>query len=230
MGTVNDLLQDVLRLMLGIGVDFHPLVWALVTLLLLLVGPLLVTVSPRVIDPAAVLMATQPNRVAAWVGGSLAATFGVVLFLAITIVGAPAAFLVPVWVLLATLAGLFAFAQLAGDRALRAMSVAAPPPWAAAAVGLILFRLVRLVPLIGAPAFSIICWIGYAAVCALAWDRARSWHRRRMPDAQQFAGETLVEWYPEGDPDDGKPSIGTGAPVVGNVRGDEDDARRRDAD
>lgn len=225
MGTVNHLLHDVLRLMLGIGIDFHPLVWALVTLLLLVVGPLVVTVSPKVIDPAAVLMATQPNRVAAWVGGSLVATFAAILFLAVTIVGAPAAVLIPIWVLLATLAGFFAFARLVGDRALRAMSVAAPAPWAATTVGIVLFRIVRLVPVLGAPAFSIICWIGYAAVCALAWDRARSWHRRRMPDAEQFAGETLVEWYPEGDPDDGKPSIGTGTPVLGNVRGDEDESR-----
>jgi hypothetical protein len=214
----------VLHLMLGIGLHFNALVWALVTLVFVLVGPFIVTVSPKVMEPPAVLLAKHPNRVAIWLGGSLVATFATILFLFITIVGAPAASLVPVFVLLATLAGFFAFARLIGDSLLRrATSMALPPPWAAVLVGIILLRLVRVIPFIGAAAFSVVLWIGYAAMCAVTWDRLRSWHRRRMPDAKQFRGETLVEWYPQGDPRDGKPAVGTGAPIVANVRGDEPD-------
>ncbi|MCW2950501.1 MAG: hypothetical protein JWN41_1514 [Thermoleophilia bacterium] len=228
---MTSLLRDVLHLMLGIGLTFRPMVWALVTLVLLLVAPLVVTVSPRVMDPPGVLLAKFPERVAAWLGGSLVLTFATMLFLFVTIVAAPAAFLVPVFVVVATLGGFFAFARIVGDVLVRRFaSGTSPPPWAAVCVGIVVLRLVRVVPFAGAALFSVVLWIGYAAMCAVTWDAARSWHRRRMPDARQFHGETLIEWYPQGDPADGKPAIGTGAPVLGNVRGDERDKMPTDDD
>lgn len=225
------LLKDVLNLMLGIGVPFRPLVWALVTLVLLLVGPLVVTVSPRVMDPPGVLLAARPERVAAWLGGSLLMVFGTIFFLAITIVGFAGIVLVPVFVALGVIGGFFAFARVVGHTLLRRYaSIDSPVAWMSVILGIVVLRLVRVVPFIGAAAFSLVLWIGFAAMCAVAWEQLRSWHRRRMPDKQQFRGETLVEWYPEGDPVSGRPSVGTGTPVVGNIRGDEIDPPLRPAD
>ncbi|MCW2973122.1 MAG: hypothetical protein JWN72_1395 [Thermoleophilia bacterium] len=221
---MTSLLKDVLDLMLGVGVPFRPLVWLLVTLVFLLVGPFVVTVSPRLMDPPGVLLAARPERVAAWLGGSLLMTFAAIFFLAITIVGAPAVFLVPVYVTLATIGGFFAFARVVGHGLLRRYaSIDSPVAWQSVLVGIVVLRLTRVLPFVGAAAFSLVLWIGFAAMSAVAWDRLRSWHRRRMPDKRQFQGETLVEWYPAGDPADGRPSVGTGTPVVGNVRGDEVD-------
>jgi hypothetical protein len=222
---MNELAAEVLRLSLGIGTPFSWLAWAYVSVILLVVGPVFAQVAPKVVDPPAVLLGSDPVVVGRWVGLSIFATFAALAFFVITIIGAPAGLvIVPSWLVLATMAGYIALARLVGELLLVRWSVAAPPPWAATAIGIVAFRLVRAVPFVGAAAHSLLCVTGYAAVCAVTWRLARSWHRRRMPDAEQFRGETLVEWYPDGDPEDGAPSVGSGRPVLGNIRGDEDRA------
>lgn len=222
---MTDVASLLLKFALGVGVDFSFLAWVLVTGLLVVVGSVFAQVSPRIVDPPARMAATRPERVAAWMGLSIVLTFVVTGIFVVSIIGAvPAPVIVPLWILLATLAGYVALGRGLGERLLvsAGMPVASVAPWMATAAGILVFRLVRVVPYVGAAAHSLICLFGYAAVSVVAWDAARSWHRRRMPDAEQFAGETLVEWYPEGDPKDGRPAVGTGAPVLGNIRGEED--------
>jgi hypothetical protein len=207
------LVVDVLRVALGLT-DFSWLLWAYVTVLLLLVGPVFAHVAPRVVDPPARMLATDPVRVVIWMPLSVLGAFVLTILLVITIFGA---MLMPILALLAGMVGYLALAQLLGTRI-----VATAPAWLATALGIVVLRAVRLVPFVGAAAHSLLVWIGFAAASCLAVRMAWSWHRRRMPDVVQFRGETLVEWYPDGDPADGRPSIGTGRPVLENVRGDED--------
>lgn len=223
------LATDILRLALGVGVPFSWTLWLAVSALWLLVGPPLALVAPRVIDPIAAQVVARPERVALWMPGSIVATFGVIFGLALTIVGIPLTVLVVAAIPLLLAAGYLAVALVLGDVASRRLWRPLPA-WAAALLGLALLRLLRALPLIGAAAQSVVLWVGYASAAALLWAAVRSWHRRRMPDVEQFAGETLVEWYPDGDPADGRPAVGTGRPVVGNLRGEEDRRSILDAD
>jgi hypothetical protein len=207
------LVVDVLRVALGLT-PFSWLLWAYVSVLLLLVGPLFAHVAPRVVDPPARMLATDPVRVVLWMPLSVLGAFVLTILLVITIFGA---MLMPIIAILAGMVGYLALAQLIGGRI-----AAAAPAWLATALGIVVLRAVRLVPFVGAAAHSLLVWIGFAAASCLAVRMARAWHRRRMPDVVQFRGEMLVEWYPDGDPADGRPSIGTGRPVLENVRGDED--------
>jgi len=225
---MGHLIGDVVRVALGIRVEFHMVAWIYVTVLALVLGPVFAQVGPRWIDPPATLLATKPQKVAMWMPLSLLLTFAVIFAFAISIVGAPAAFLVPIAGLMATFIGYIALARLLGARIVSRVAGSEPAPYLAALVGIVVFRLVRLVPIVGAFAHSMLCWVSYAAVIAIFWSIAINWHRRRMPESKQFRGETLVEWYPDGDPIDGKPAFGTGRPVVGNIRGEEDRAPRRD--
>ncbi|MCW2924692.1 MAG: hypothetical protein JWM98_2096 [Thermoleophilia bacterium] len=218
MGAIVDLFGDMARIALGLT-PFSFLFWAYVTVLLLVCGPVFAQVAPRVVDPPARLIATDPLRVIVWMPLSVLALVAVTVAVFITIIGA---LLMPIVGLLVGMAGYLALARLVGERVLAAWSALTAPPWLAAAVGIVLLRLVRLVPFVGAFAHSLLAWIGFAAATACAVRGAWAWHRRRMPDVVQFRGETLVEWYPDGDPADGRPSFGTGRPVLGNVRGDED--------
>lgn len=222
MGGMGPLVGDVLRVALGIDTPFSWALWAFVTVVVLVVGVTMGVATPGVIDPVAVQAGSRPNRVLLWMPLSVLAFLGLVLFLAVTIVGIPfAGMLVPVFLVTAGL-GYIALARLLGDRLVRRLGSGGDVhPAVAMLVGLLLLRALRLVPFIGAAAHSLVGWYGLAATTVVAWDVAWSWHRRRMPDAEQFAGETLVEWYPDGDPDDGRPSVGTGRPVLDNVRGDE---------
>lgn len=225
MGVFVELFVDLARIALGLTA-FSWLAWAYVSVLLLLVGPVFVQVAPNIIDPPARLIATDPLRVAAWMPLSLAVLFGATILLVITIFGA---LLTPLLALLIGLAGYLSLARLLGERIAAALlPTALVSPWLAAFIGILLLRAMRAVPFVGAPAHSMAAWVGFAAATCMAVRHAHAWHRRRMPDAVQFRGETLVEWYPDGDPEDGVPSIGTGRPVIDNVRGDED--RRRDRD
>lgn len=222
MGAVAELFVDMGRVALGLT-PFSLLLWAYVSALLLLVGPVFVQVAPTVIDPPARLLATDPVRVTFWMPLSVIGLFTLTIFLLITIFGA---MLMPIGALLAGMAGYLAVARLAGERIGRACGIAEVPPWLAAGIGIVLLRLVRLVPFVGAAAHSLVVWVGFAAASCAAVAAAWAWHRRRMPDAHQFRGETLVEWYPDGDPADGRPAPGTGRPVLENVRGDEDRGAR----
>lgn len=218
MDVLAQLVVDLGRVALGLT-SFSWLAWAYVTVLLLVVGPVFVQVAPKVVDPPARLLATDPLRVVIWMPISL----GVLLFgtiaLILTIFGSV---LAPIGALLLALAGYLALARLAGERLGRVAGIATVPPWLAAMLGIMVLRAVRAVPYVGALAHSLLGWVALAAATCVAVRAARQWHRRRMPDIVQFRGETLVEWYPDGDPVDGKPSIGTGRPVLGNVRGEED--------
>ncbi len=225
MGWLIDLLGDLARVALGLTPTSW-LAWAYVTTLVLIVGPVFCQVAPRLVDPPARLLATDPLRVAAWMPlSTLVMVFGTIALM-ITIIGAP---LVPlVWIAL----GLLGYAALGlhlGELVLARVGVGvdARAPWSSALLGLALLRVVRAVPYVGALAHSLLAWAGFAAAMCAANRLLRSHWRRRMDDAIQFEGETLVEWYPDGDPADGAPSVGTGRPVLDNVRGDEDrDASR----
>lgn len=216
MGVFVELFADLGRIALGLS-QFSWLGWAYVSLLLLVVGPTFVQVAPRVVDPPARLMATDPLRVALWLPLSFLALFATTIALFITIFGA---MLMPIVALMLGLAGYLSLARLLGERVVGWLGVATAPPWLAAFVGIALLRVLRLTPFVGAAAHSLVAWIGFAAATCMAVRGLLQWHRRRMPDVVQFRGETLVEWYPDGDPEDG-PSVGTGRPVLDNVRGEE---------
>lgn len=224
MGVIAQLFVDVGRIALGLT-PFSFLLWAYVTVLLLVVGPAFAQVAPKVVDPPARLIATDPVRVALWMPLSILASIAVTTALLITVFGA---MLVPIAAALLGMAGYLALARLIGEALGRRMGRVETEAWLAAAIGIAVLRLVRLTPAIGAAAHSLLVWIGFAAATCIAVRSARSWHRRRMPDVVQFRGETLIEWYPDGDPIDARPAPGTGRPVVDNIRGDED--RRPQAD
>lgn len=223
MGVLVELFVDLGRIALGLT-PFSLLLWAYVSAVLLLVGPAFAQVAPRIVDPPARLIATDPVRVTAWMPLSAIGLFVGTVVLIITIFGA---MLMPLAALLVALAGYLALARLLGEQLARLVGHAESPPWLAATLGIVTLRLVRLVPVIGAAAHSLAAWIGFAAASCIAVRMLWAWHRRRMPDAVQFRGETLVEWYPDGDPADGRPAPGTGRPVLGNLRGDEDRQREQ---
>jgi hypothetical protein len=220
---VAELFVDLGRIALGLT-TFSWALWAYVSVLFLIVGPTFVQVAPKVIDPPATLLATDPVRVVIWMPISVIGSFMLTLFLLITIFGA---MLMPILAILVGMAGYLALSRLIGERIGNALGMAEVAPWLASALGIVVLRLVRLVPILGAPAHSLLAWIGFAAASCATVTMARSWYRRRLPDEEQFRGEMLVEWYPDGDPADGRPSIGTGRPVLDNVRGDEDRAPKR---
>lgn len=220
---MGSLIQDLARLVTGIGADFSWLAWAYISILILLIGPLIVQVSPRVMRPTARLAATQKTRVTAWIVVSLLVTFGAIMLLFATFVAAPAAVFVLLWLLGASFFGYLALSQLVGQLIITRLGGEKSPPWLSALIGLLTFRLIRLIPIVGGLLHTGLTLYGYGAICALSWYLALAWHKRRMPDSKQFDGELLVEWYPDGDPEDGKPSTQTGRPVIDNVRGDEDD-------
>ena len=203
--------------------QFSWLLWAYVSVLLLIVGPVFVQVAPQVVDPPARLIATDPVRVVIWMPLSVLLLFFGTIALVITIFGA---MLMPIVAVLVGMAGYLAIGRLLGERIGSRLGMASVPPWLAAVLGIAVLRVVRLVPIIGAAAHSLIAWIGFAAATYVSVHLARQWYRRRMPDERQFRGETLVEWYPDGDPAEG-PSVGTGRPVLDNVRGDEPDSGGR---
>lgn len=218
MGVILELFVDLARVALGLTA-FSWLLWAYVSVLLLVVGPVFVQVSPRLVDPPARLIAVDPLRVAVWMPLSTIGLVAVTTLLLITIFGA---MLMPIIAIMVGLVGYLAVGRLLGERAIVAMRGGEVPPWAAAFIGIALLRALRAVPYVGAPAQSLVAWVGFAAAsCVLVRSAHRYW-QRRLPDHVQFRGETLVEWYPDGDPVDGKPSIGTGRPVLDNVRGEED--------
>ncbi len=221
MGAIAELFLGLGRVALGLT-TFSWILWSYVSVLLLVVGPLFVQVAPRLVDPPARLLATDPVRVTIWLPLSVLLLVLTTIALFITIFGA---MLMPLLAIGIGLVGYLAIARLLGEWIGRSMRQATVAPWLAAMLGILALRLVRAVPILGAPTHSLIAWIGFAATTCIAVQASKQWYRRRLPDARQFQGETLVEWYPDGDPDGG-PSVGTGRPVLDNVRGDED--RRRD--
>lgn len=218
MGVIAKLFLDVGEVALGLT-PFSWLLWGYVTVLLLVVGPVFTHVAPQVVDPPARLLATDPVRVVLWMPLSIIGTLACTFLLIITVFGA---MLLPIAALLVAMAGYLSLARLLGEVLARRLGVAAPPAFAASALGIVAMRLVSAVPVVGTALHSLLAWIGFAAASCISVRAAVQWYRRRLPDEVQFRGETLVEWYPDGDPADGRPSTGSGRPVLDNVRGDED--------
>lgn len=183
----------------GIGFEFSVAAWAGMSALLLVAAPIVVRVSAPLIEPIAVDMAVHPARVARWmllgpVGAAL-----VTVMLVATIVGAPLAIIFLFAAVLAGGAGYVALCLVAGHQLMR-MSGHQLPDWQSVIVGVLIARLVRLLPLVGGPLHGIIVWAGFAAAAALSWDAALSWHRRRLPDRMQFPDEEIIEWHPPEQP------------------------------
>ncbi|MEO6867973.1 MAG: hypothetical protein ABI200_08125 [Gaiellales bacterium] len=218
MGVIAQLFVDLARVALGMT-PFSLIAWTYVTVLLLIVGPVLVQVAPKLVDPPARLLASEPLRVVLWMPIS---TIGLVLVTALLIITIFGAMLMPLLAMFVGMVGYLAFARLIGEQLGNRLGLLEVAPWLAAIFGITVFRLVRLVPGAGAAAHSLIVWIGFAAASCMAVRMGLAWHQRRMPDAEQFRGEVLVEWYPDGDPADGRPAPGTGRPVLDNIRGEED--------
>lgn len=224
MGVIFGMFVDAAQVALGLT-TFSWLAWAYVTVLLLVVGPTFVQVAPKVVDPPARLIATDPMRVAVWMPLSIGLFAGATIVLMITIFGAV---LAPIGAAMLGMAGYLAISRLLGERLLAPLARGAVAPWLASLAGIAVLRVVRLVPYVGAPAQSLVLWVGMAATTCIAVRMGRQWWRRRLPDEVQFRGETLVEWYPDGDPTDGRPSVGSGRPVLDNVRGNERASRDDD--
>lgn len=195
---MGQLLRDMLAVATGAEWGFSWTVWAGISGLAIVGGLVCATVGQRMLDPVVVLVALRPGRVARWMALVAVASPGAFALLVFSFVGIPLAVLGFFGGLLATGLGYLAIAAVAGDRLAR-LAGSHPPPWVAMLIGIALLRLLRLVPLhVGAALHTAVIWAAYAAACAAALDLAWSWHRRRMPDHEQFAGEQLIEWHPPG--------------------------------
>lgn len=182
------------------GGDFSVAIWLGMTFMLLLLGCTLAAVAPRLLDPVAVEVALRPERVLMWIPISVLGLAVVLTLFAASIIGIPVAALLGVAAPFVGIIGYLAAALILGDRIGHAYGRELAP-WIAVAVGVVAFRLVRALPFVGAPLHSVIGLFGFAAVSAVAWDLARSWHARRMPDVEQFQGEQLIEWNPQDAPE-----------------------------
>lgn len=218
------LIGDITKALIGTSSQFSIIVWFFVTTLIVFIGPFLVQVAPTIYTPVARSIAVQPEKVMAWSVSFIAVVcVALLIAMATAIFAAPLLVILFMWILCAGFVGYFATAYLLGEKLLIKLELSnTPKPWMATAVGLLVVRLVRLIPFIGGPIHAIFVLAGFGAASAMSWKVFLSWHKRRMPDAKQFDGETLIEWYPDGDPQDGKPAINTGRPIIGNLRGDED--------
>lgn len=190
---------DLAQLVAGQLTQFSFAIWAAVTLLLLLVAPLLAVVARRVIDPVAVVVGLQPRRIGVWLPGTVIGGPLVIGLFAVSVVGVPIAVLLLFAAALVAGIGYLAVAIVLGDRVAR-MAGRPVEPWLAMVLGVLLLRALRLVPILGGPVHAIVLLIGLAAGTAVCADLAWSWHRRRLPDEVQFAGEDLIEWD-AADPD-----------------------------
>lgn len=175
-------------------------VWAGVTAVLLLAGTMLAAAVPQVLDPIAVEVALRPRRVALWAPITLVVLPAATVALVLTIIGAPLAILLLFGALVGGALGYLGAGLILGDRVLTRAGYVAPP-WLACIVGVLLLRLVRLVPVIGGALHLIVALFALAAAAVIARDLAWSWHLRRLPDDVQFRDEGIIEW----DPDTGPP-------------------------
>ena len=228
------LFSDVASIALGTEFTFSWIAWAYFTVLVMVVGSVMAVVAGRVLDPMAALAGGRPLRVVKWMVPALIGSMLLVAVSFLTVIFAGIAVVLAFGLLVLGLFGYLALGLVVGDVAVRLLrggmpltDEGSPPPWLAALVGLLLIRLLRIVPFLGGFLHGMAVWFAFTAAFVVAWDVALSWHRRRLPDHIQFEGETLVEWYPDGDPEEG-PSVGTGRPVLENLRGEEDrEAERR---
>lgn len=192
---MGELLRDVMSFAVGTATQFSLSIWLFMTLLLIGVGVVMILALPQLFEPIAVEIALRPGRVVAWIPISLIGVPLVIALLMATIVAAPlsvvAVFVLAIW----TVGGYMSLAYVMGDRIARA-SGRDVPPYVALIIGLVVIRMLRLLPIIGASLHSLIVLIALAATCAVGWDMLRSWHKRRLPDHVQFRDENLTEWNP----------------------------------
>lgn len=190
------LAHDLFALATGYAGGFHLSIWLAVTATFMLATVVAVGVGRRVVDPVVLVIAASPLRVAKWMILSLVIYPVAFVFLVYTWVGIPLAVVVACTTPFLAALGYVALAFVVGDRLARGAGRRLPPV-AAALLGVLLLRCVRLVPFhLGAMANSLIMLFAFAAVTALGWDLSRSWYRRRLPDEVQFEGEDLIEWHP----------------------------------
>ncbi len=205
---MGSLIADILRLATG-QTHFYLEFWLAVTLTLVIAGVFMVFVGQRLIQPVCLLVTNQPGRALRWMPISAAGIPAIIFLLLITIVGSPLSVVVLFVVPMIGAVGYIACALMLGDMVMRSWGREVPD-WLAVIVGVLLVRLVRAVPFIGATLHSFYAWFVTAAACALVWDLAVSWYRRRMPDEEQFAGESLIEWDDVAvTPEHGRPSEDT---------------------
>lgn len=199
MAGIGDPIRELLRFALT-GGDFSISLWIGMTFLLLLVGATLAAVAPKVLDPIAVEVALRPGRILLWIPISLTVLPLTIVLLIYSWVGIPLGATLLITLPFVGGVGYLAMALIAGDRLARAYGRDLPP-WGAIAVGIVVFRLVRALPFVGAALHSALWLFGLAAVMAVLWTIARAWHARRMPDREQFRDESLIEWYPPEEPE-----------------------------
>lgn len=190
---MGSLAQDVLRFIL-IGGDFSWLIWLGVTVSLIALAAVLSTIAPRLVDPIAIEIAVRPARIATWIPLSFLMWGLLSMILFISIIAAPLIVIVFLGATAAAVIGLIALSMIVGDRVSYRYLHKTIAPWKAAVIGMALARLIRAIPYVGAFVFGLIMLVALAAASALIWDKSLSWHRRRLPDDVQFAGENLIEW------------------------------------
>lgn len=168
--------------------------WLVVTAVLCAIAAGLTTVGERLTTPISVELALHPVRVAAWMPLSLIAIPLTMAALALTIVGAGLAVIILLALPLLVTVGYCALAELIGADLLARRGRSAAPPQLAAVTGVVLIRLLKLVPVVGPVAHSLVVWIALGAVCVVLRDVAASAYHRRLPDEVQFEGDGVVEW------------------------------------
>lgn len=190
---MTELAHQILTFALG-WTGFSVTIWLMFTGLLLLGGAVLTAVAAPVIDPIAVELVVRPGRVQRWLPISLLGSILLFMLLIVTIVGSPLAVIFAFACGIGAFLGYIALSLVVGNRIATRFGWKLSP-WQLTMVGIILIRLVRLIPYAGGVLSLVWLWIAYAAMCAVAWDHIWSWHKRRLPDDVQFKDESnLIEW------------------------------------
>jgi hypothetical protein len=189
---MTELARQALTAGLGLG-EFVFAFWLLATCSLLVLVPLAVVATGPLVDPVAVLVALSPSRAARMALLAIAASALAFFLLVASWFGTPLAIALAVVAVVVFLYGYAGVCVAIGDRALRSVGIDAPM-WLASIVGVVVLRVLRLVPVVGGIAHAAVAFIGFGAASAALTDKAVSWHRRRLPDEEQFAGERITEW------------------------------------
>jgi hypothetical protein len=198
---VTSLLQDAAAIAGGNQWEFSFAIWAYLTVLAVACAAVLTAATPQLTTPLVVEVLARPWRVAKWTLLAGPCSLIVLVTLAFTGFGAPFAVLLSFLGLGLGCVGTIALATAVMSRAV-AQQAFVVKPWVLAVVGMLAVRVIRLVPFVGAWLESLIVVVGYSLAFVVMVDGIRSWHARRMPDEQQFAGERLVEWNTPDEPAD----------------------------
>ncbi len=193
-----ELARDIIAAAFGLG-GLSIEIWLLITVGMLVSAAVVLAAMPSWTDAIASEVTLDPARTVRWV---LLATAGWAITFTtfvVTIIGIPLAMLVALAVPMVTLGGYVGISQAIAARLVgRWDSLLAGIGWTL--LVLLVLRALRLVPLVGGVLQGVIVWLALAAGTMVTWDLVRSWHARRMPDAEQFP-EGVIEWNPP-EPDD----------------------------